>query len=261
MLTPQTSARSEEPGVAQERFSTLLALQRGRMRAAWAAAGAAAVLAVLLVLWIIPWPYFGMTADDYSPAVAVAILLALGIAVMTVVAAFLRDLAVGDTDVAEFFRLLFGKTSRLRTRRQFSNRLARECARVARDRRLGLSLILVHVGPDEGDATGNADKLDRVANALATTVRASDVMGVVGDTEIGVLAIGAGDDVRGLIRERFERRLASALSTSEDAEACGCSPSVWLGASTFGLEDDPDSLLAAARQDLRQIRRETALAA
>jgi GGDEF domain-containing protein len=257
MLTSQTSARAEGPEALQARFSTLLALQRGRMRAAWAAAGAAAALAVLFVLWIIPWPSFGMTADDYSPAVAVALLLALGIAVMTVVAALLRDLAVGGTDVADIFRMLLGRTMRLRNRHQFANRLARECARATRDRRLGLSLVLVHAGQGEGDAAGSPHTLDRVANALAATVRASDVVGIVGDTEIGVLAIGAGDDARELIRDRFERTLASAIPTSEGPEPSDCASSVWLGASTFGLEDDPDSLLAAARRDLRQMRRGT----
>lgn len=244
------------------RLSKVQATYRSKVRAGWLAAGAAAVMAVALALWVIPWVPIGMTQDDFSPAVRVALALATGSALMGFLAFLTREPASTEGDVAEVWRSLLGKGVRLRNRRQFGYRLARECVSAQRDRRLSLSLILMRVSPgDDDNDLGRRDALDHIVHALALTVRSSDVIGIAGIDEIGVLAISADAEVREVIRARFERALIAALVEWRGAKASRKAPMVSLGASTLGLEDDPDTLVAAARQALRPINLDAARAA
>lgn len=262
MSTSPGRAPSAGPEMARARFSALLASQRTKIRGAWLAAAATVALTAVLALWIIPPVPIGMTQNDYSLAVGIAFLLALASALMGFVAVFARESATGETDLAGIWRSLFAGARRTRNRHQFYNRLARECARALRDRRSALSLVLVHVGPaEQRSGPVSPEALDHVATALAASVRSSDVMGIAGDAEIGVLAIDAGPEAREGICRRFERRLTTAFVGWTRAELPGGAPVVSLGASTMGPDDDPETLLAAARHALRPIGSRPAQAA
>lgn len=219
-------------------------------------------MAVVFALWVIPWVPIGMTQDDFSPAVRVALVLSAGSALMGLLAFLTREPASTEGEVAEVWHGLLGKGVRLKTARQFKYKLARECESAQRDRRLSLSLILVRLSPgDDANGPGSRDALDQIVHALALTVRSSDVIGIIGDDEIGVLAIGVGTDAREMICARFERTLTAALVEWRGAKDSRKAPVVSLGASTLGSEDGPDSLIAAARQALRPISMDIARAA
>jgi GGDEF domain-containing protein len=256
------SGHSVEHETALVRFNSAQAYQRSKIRAGTIAAGAAAVMAVVLTLWMIPYVPIGMRQDDYSSAVWVALVLAMGIAVMGLLAVLTREPASGERDVAELWQNLMGKRRRMRNPRQFYNRLTRECARVQRDQRLSLSLVVVRVSQDdEPDGQGGPGVLEAVEQILARNVRSSDVTGLVGDDEIGVLAIGVPGEEREVMIERLQRALERVLTGSTRTAHSREKPVVSLGASTLGLGDDPDSLLAAARQALRPVGARAAQAA
>jgi len=246
---------SGERETALSRLSRLQASYRSRVRAVWLAIGATAVMTVLLALWMIPWVPVGMARDDYSFEVWVALVLAMGSAVMALLAFLAREPASGEREAVDIWHRLMGGAIRLRGRHQFRNRLARECERARRDRRTSLSLILVSVG-QEGDHPdpGSPDAIEHVVNALATTVRSSDVMGIVEAAEIGVLVIGAGARVREVICRRLERALTAALRGWTEAGLSSGTPRASLGASTFGADGvEPGHLLAAARASLAPV--------
>ena len=246
------------------RLSNIQAIYRSKGRAAWLAAGATAVMAVALALWVIPWVPIGMTQDDLSPKVSVALMLASGSALTGLLAFFTREPASTEGQVAEVWRGILGKGVRLRNQRQFRYALARACESAQRDGRLSLSLLLVRVSPgqdDDGSGPVSRDALEHIVYALALTVRSSDVIGTAGDDEIGVLAIGVGAEARDMICARFERALTAALVEWRGAKVSRKAPVVSLGASTYGADDDLDALVAAARQALRPISLEVARAA
>lgn len=254
-----TPGRRETTGT---RLFKIQASYRSKSRAAWLGAGAAAVLAVVFALWVIPWVPIGMKQDDLTPKVWVALMLAAGSALTGLLAFFTREPASTEGDVAQVFRGLLGHGKRLKNPRQFRHRVASECESVQRDRRLSLSLILVRVSPgDDPDDPGGRDALEHIVQALTLTVRSSDVIGMAGDDEIGVLAIGAGTEARQVICARFERALTEALAEWSRAKMSRKTPEVALGSSAPGPDDDPEALVAAARQVLRPIRLEVARAA
>lgn len=236
------------------RLSKVQATYRSKTRASYLAAGAAAAMAIVLALWVIPWVPIGMTLDDYSSVVWVALVLGTGSALMGLLAFFTREPASTERDVAEVWRGLLGKGVRLWNRHQFYRRLARECERAQRDGRSPLALMLVRVSPsDDRDGSGRRDAVERIAQAAARNVRSSDVIGLIGGEELGVLVIGVNDQARQAIGERLERTLTAALAEWPVTKAPGRAPVVSMGASTLGPDGDPDSLIAAARQALKPL--------
>ena len=118
-------------GTGPARAAGVQASHQGRALASLFAAGAAA-LTVLLAIWAMPWVPVGMTRDDYSAHVVVALVLAMGIALMGLIAAFAYRLPGGQVELAEILHSLLGRRARLRNLQQFCNRLARECQRAQR---------------------------------------------------------------------------------------------------------------------------------
>ena len=232
-------------GTGPARAAGVQASHQGRALASLFAAGAAA-LTVVLAIWAMPWVSVGMTRDDYSAHVVVALVLAMGITLMGLIAAFAYRLPGGQVELAEILHSLLGRRARLRNQQQFCNRLARECQRAQRERRSSFSLVLVRVSKDE-DREGK-QILEHVAHALMATVRSSDVIGIAGDNEIGILAIGADARVQEVIRARLKRALAAALVEFGEGGAATNVPDALLGVSTWGPDGaEPDHLLLAAR--------------
>jgi len=244
----QSTDRGE---TGRTRVAGLRARLLGRPLTGLLAAGAAG-LTVALAIWAMPWVPVGMTRDDYSPRVVAALLLAMGSTLMWLAAAFTWGLAGADRQLVEILHSLLGRRARLRNRHQFYNRLARECRRARRERRSSLSLFLVRLSTGE-DREGNR-ALEHVAHALMAAVRSSDVVGIAGDSEIGILAIGAGGKALEIIGARLRRALAAALAElSEDAAATSV-PEASLGVSTLGPDaTEPGHLLVAARASLAPV--------
>jgi GGDEF domain-containing protein len=203
-------------------------------------------LTVALAIWAMPWVSVGMTRHDYSPRVVAALLLAMGSTLMWLAAAFTWGLAGADRQLVEILHSLLGRRARLRNRHQFYNRLARECRRARRERRSSLSLVLVRLSTGE-DCEGKR-ALEHVAHALMAAVRSSDVVGIAGDSEIGILAIGAGGKALEIIGARLRRALAAALAELSEDAAAPSVPEASLGVSTLGPDaTEPVHLLVAAR--------------
>jgi len=220
--------------------------------AALLATGIAIVLTLVLAVWAMPWLPIGMTWDDYTPAVRVSALLAAASALTGLVGAYLGGVTGREGGLVETLQNLLGNRARLRNRQQFRNRLERECARARRDRRSFLSLILVRV--QQGDDPCDASVLEGVGQIVAATMRSSDVPGIAGDDEVGVIAIGADSAAREAIVGRLRRALASYSAELAMSSDSGQEGAVALSAITLDHASlDPDLLLAEARSSLSPI--------
>jgi hypothetical protein len=236
---------------------------RPKIRVGQVAAALAAALAIALALWVTPGVPIGLEPGDYTPAVRTAILLAAGSALMGFVAFFARDRAPGERDVVEFLQDLAGRRRPLRSRGQFAHRLSRECARARRDRRAALSLILIQVAPEPArdGASGKDDEaLDFLAEALANSIRTSDVVGFAGDREIGMLAVGTGARARESVTSRLEQAVVEGLHEWTKASHSQPVPAVMIGATTLTLDETPEVMLANAREALRPVAADRARA-
>jgi len=235
-------------------FEVLLS-ERVKAGAALLATGIAIVLTAALAIWAMPWLPIGMTWDDYTPAVRVSALLAAGGTLAGLAGAYLGGVTGREGGLLETLQSILERRLRVRNRQQFRNRLARECRRARRDRRCSLSLVLVRVSQnDEGDGPSADSVLEDIAQVVAATVRSSDVPGIAGDGEVGVLAIGADCAAREAIVARLKRALASYSAELAMSSGSGEKGVVSLGAVTPdhpGL--DPDLLLAEARAVLSPV--------
>jgi hypothetical protein len=226
------------------------------------APGTAVVLAIVLALWIVPWVPFGVTQEHLRLAETVAFVLVGGGALLGLLASITRDLAGVDKDVAEFWRGLLGGVERLRNGAQFRYRLGRECARCGRDRRTTSSLVLVRLtASGEGNVADGRDALEHLADALVAGLRSSDVVGLVSERELGVLAIGAKPSARRTMVARLRRTVAAAFLEWVETDSRSEAVSLSLGAYTLDPADDVDSSVAAARQTLRPVVTQDARAA
>lgn len=250
----QTSGAPGEREKSGPSVSRARAANPGKIRVAWPAPGAAAVLAVVLALWAVPWVSFGVTQEHLRPLETAAFVLVGGGALLALLASVGRDLAGADKDVAEFWRGLLGGVERLRNGAQFRYRLGRECARCGRDRRTSSSLILVRLtASGDGDVADARDALEHLADALVGGLRTSDVVGMVSENELGVLAIGAKPSARGTIVSRLRRTVAAAFLQWAEGGAGNGALSLSLGAYTLDPADNAASSVAAARQTLRPV--------
>jgi GGDEF domain-containing protein len=232
-------------------FEVLLS-ERVKAGAALLATGIAIVLTAVLAIWAMPWLPIGMSWDDYTSAVRVSVVLAIGGALMGLVGAYLGGVTGREGGLIETLQSILERRVRVRNRQQFRNRLVRECRRARRDRRCSLSLVLVRVlQNDDVDGPGATSVLEDVAQVVAATVRSSDVPGIAGDGEIGVIAIDANSAAREAIVARLRRALVSYSAELAMSSGSGQKGAVSLSAITpehAGL--DPDLLLAEARASL-----------
>lgn len=248
------SGARQERGTSGTRLSRVQMAYRSKTRTAWLAAGAATALIAVLALWIVPWVPIGMTQHDSNPAETVAFVLVAGSALIGLLASLTRELATTGKDVAEVWHGLLGGNKRLRNRAQFRYRLAKECMRARRDGRRWSSLFLIGATPtDAGNAPDGREALEYVAHTLAAGLRSKDVIGVVSETELGVLAIGANQSARQAIAARLSRTVADALLEWRETNVPSETLTFSLGAYTLDSSDDADSSIAAARQTLRPV--------
>src|SRR3972149_1620372 len=105
-------------------FEVLLS-ERAKAGAALLATAIAIVLMAVLAIWAMPWLPIGMTWDDYTPAVLVSAVLAIGGALMGLVGASLGGVAGREGGLLETLQSILERRVRVRNRQQVRNRLAR----------------------------------------------------------------------------------------------------------------------------------------
>lgn len=203
-----------------------------------------AIVTLAFLAWAFPFVPFGASADAYTTASAISVLLGAGTWLTSVAFLLVWAPHFRSETFPDFLRVLFGGNQLIRGRAQFQSRLAAECRRAKQDRRLVFSLIVVQVGTASNGAISRSAEREAASAAIVIRggVRGDDTVAEVPPNEVWVLALAAPQEGR----ERVVERLARALLESHASQ--GPTRSYHIGAGTYGQDgDDADSLFAAAR--------------
>jgi hypothetical protein len=209
-----------------------------------------AATAGLFLAWALPFVPFGATADDYTPASAVSVVLCVGAWLGSMLFLLVWAPHFRRETFPEFLRVLFGANQLIRGKQQFQSRLAAECRRARQDRRHVFSLIVIQVATARNGAMSRdvAGETALAALAIRGGVRGDDLVAEVSPNEVWVLALAAPPEGR----ERVVERLARALL--EVHASTGSTHSYRIGAGTVVSDGDtPDALLAVARERITSL--------
>lgn len=215
-MTQQPDSVSQEPLCSafqnmHRSYFQALRWSRLAMAALW-------TIAFLFFLWAIPWLPSGMSVEEYTSPVIFTFSLLGGCIVLGGVAITLRSLMWRRRQALVAWTTAYEKTTSLRNRRYFLEQLALECERSAEtEEPFALVLFDLALTPERGgepEAEVLAKMMHTVGDVLAKQSRLSDIMAVIGRTELAVLMPGVspGDT------SRVAWRLGSILCREIDTD-------------------------------------------
>ena len=247
-MPPFSQDNGADSETVRAQFARTRRMRAVKSQAARVIAGLTVILAIALAFLISP------IGGDGSLAATVAVrALAIGCAAAALLTVFMIEPAPG-TELADVWRSLLGRSLVIRNRHQFRARLLRECKQAGGNKRAPLSLVLIRVsGRWKGTRHFDPRAAQQVAHVIVASTRFTDVIGVVEDDEIGVIASDAGARGRDVIVSRLRQQLAAALPGMTASGALDASWTVSIGASTFSAEDSLESLISNARYSLAPV--------
>ena len=226
------------------RYRVLLRRSRLMAVAFWAAMA-------YFLYWAIPWfraiPWLpgGLSEEDYTENVTIALFLAGVSAVLGVGTLILREHLRRTREALLAWTAVYDEMTGLYNRQYFLDRLSLECER-ARRQGTTFSLILMRFecSAGHGRAPG-ARALRRLGAVLTRTVRSNDLVALLGGNELAVVAMGVPRKEVPQVADRLKDALGGSLVD------CGDRLDLRLGAATYGARcRDPGALLRLARRSL-----------
>ena len=252
MEEPNTSVSGEKHGYGTARKSY-------RRAATWSRLATLAfwIICVAFLFWAIPVFPWGMSEGDYSPQVLLGLFLLGCCPGVTAIALLARSIAAQRREALAAWSSIFDKTTGLRNREFFLDRLRLQCelGRDVAEYRVGLILLTVEDLPPDGHKPQPADDdiFRRIATHVARQLRPSDLLAGLSNTEMGVLvSVGSAAAVFA-VASRIEHSLEVRIGGLAGEAASrliiqiGC-------ASLDGEQSGPETLLESARNDLRSVR-------
>jgi len=199
---------------------------------------AAIGLALFAAGWSLPQAPFGVARGEYTRGTAIGLVLVISALCLCFAWLAAWGPRFRREPASEFVRVLLGGKLLVRGRAQFMSRLAAECGR-GRKGRNSFSVIVVRAGK------GGQDISEAACVHLRTTIRQEDVLGELGDGELGVISLSTGPDET----PRVVERLAGSLSGVQLFSGSR------LGGASFGVDGhNSETLLSRARARLTEHR-------
>ena len=262
-LAESIGSADEEPDTLSLEPAGLSAGDRsGRPRAAYSnyhrwvrvsrlAIGAFIFMAAIALLWLVPWVPSGLDAQDYSPQTGFTVYLLLSLAVLGMFSLFVQERTRRNRESLMVWSSVYDETTGLHNRTYLFDRLALECER-ARRRGDAFSLIVIQIRSD--NVRGKTERksgplssgaLRKVAEVIDGMTHANDMVALLSNSELAVLANGVDRESRRGLQERLgdavARELPGLLSTTALVD-------VKTGAATYGTDStEPATLVQAAR--------------
>ena len=207
------------------------------------------IVVVGFLVWAMPWFHVGMAASDYSPQVVIALLL-LGLCpAVTAVAILLRSIAKQQKEALVAWLSIHDKATGLHSREHFFERLKLQCqlGRKMNNHTVGVVLVRMEDMGHDGKGMAPAEAtLQLVGSSIASEMRPTDLVAIMGDREIGVLVSIASPMALQIVSERVRRSLQGKLE--EVSRQSDVNLTVQMGsASLNGTASDPEALLRVAR--------------
>jgi diguanylate cyclase (GGDEF)-like protein len=213
-------------------------------------------MAVFFFLWAIPWLPAGMSTEDYSGPVIFTFSLLGGCILLGGATITLRSLAWRRRQALVALTTVYEETTGLRNRRHFLERVALECERYAETgTAFALVLFDLNLTPEQGgepEAEALTKLMHSAGEVLAKHSRLSDMVAVIGRTELALLASGVAPQAA----TRAAHRLGSILGRDMESNLAkaGYRLGLKVGVAPFGPEaGDAGSLLGMARERLSPI--------
>lgn len=207
-------------------------------------------------LWALPWLPAGMSAEDYTGPVIFTFSLLGGCILLGGVAITLRSLAWHRRQALVAWTTVYEETTGLRNRRYFLERVGLECERSAGT---GVSFAVVlfdlTLTPEQGgepEAETVTEIMRTAGDVLAKHTRLSDIVAVIGRTELAVLTPGVSAQAASSTAQRLGLILGLGMETTLDK--AGYRLALSLGVAPFGPDvPDAGSLLREARARLAPV--------
>ncbi|HWQ29231.1 MAG TPA: diguanylate cyclase, partial [Dehalococcoidia bacterium] len=207
-------------------------------------------LFVVYLAWDIPWMRVGLDVEDYTEEFSLTMFLVIALGFTGVAALFLRGSAEREREALTAWATVYDQVTGLRNRRYFLDRLCLESQRAA-EHGGAFDVVLFSIETDQVNEVGHfrpprPEVLREFGRVIAGEIRASDVVAVIGATELAVLQMAAGPDVTELVVEA----VLAALDRRRERD-----PKhplrLRVGRSRFGRDGvGPGELLRAAREHL-----------
>lgn len=215
------------------------------------------LLFLVYLTWALPWMEVGLDFEDYTEEFSLTMLLVIALGFTGVAALRLRASTEREREALMAWTSVYDQVTGLRNRRYFLDRLYLESWRAA-EHGGAFDVVLFSIETDEVNEIGHfrppkPEALRELGRVIAGEIRTSDVVAVIGPTELAVLQMASGPDVTELVVE-------AALSALERRRERDPKHPLRLrvGRARFGGDGlGPGELLRAARERLTPV---TALA-
>lgn len=208
------------------------------------------VIFVVYLAWAIPWMRVGLDFEDYTREFSLTMVLVMALGFTGIAALLLRASAEREREALTAWVSVYDEVTGLRNRRYFLDRLYLESQRAA-EQGAAFDVVLFSIETNQVNEVGHfrppkPEVLRELGRVIAGEIRASDVVAVIGPTELAVLQMAGGPDVTELVVEAvlaaLERR------TERDPKH---PLRLRVGRSRFGCDGiGPGELLRAAREHL-----------
>lgn len=223
-----------------------------RRYARWTQASRIALVTFLIfsgvaLVWLVPWFPSGLDANDYTPQFAFTVYLLGGLAFVGILALALRELARRDRETLMVLGTVYDEETGLHNRAYLYDRLALEAARAER-LNYSFSLLVFQIRLGQPGMKAPAlpkNAVQKIADSISRLTHATDLIALLSDSELAVLAIGVDQKTRKNLIERLRHAIVGELpglvadSSIVDVKA---------GAATYGADGvDAQTLVQGAR--------------
>ncbi|MCJ7492311.1 MAG: diguanylate cyclase [Dehalococcoidia bacterium] len=251
MERPNTTLSGDEHGYGRVRQSYHRAARWSRvaMVAFW-------VIFAAFVFWAVPFFPWGMSSDDYSAEVLLGLFLLGCCPGVTAIALLARSIAAQRREALVAWASIYDKTTGLRNREFFLDRLQLQCelARDLEEYRVGLILLSIDELPRDGQKPqpANDDVLRRVGAHIARQLRPNDLLAATSSTEMAILVSDGSEAALCAVASRIEHSLQVRIKgLAGDAAA---RLTIEMGLAMLDSGDlGPEALLESARSRLSPV--------
>lgn len=199
------------------------------------------------LIWLVPWFPSGLESQDYTPQFAFTVYLLGGMALIGMCALGLRELARRDRETLMVLGTVYDEETGLHNRTYLYDRLALEATRAERlNYVFSLLVFQIRLGrPGRKAPALPKGAVQTIANCVSKLTHATDLVALLSDSELAVLAIGVDQKTRKGLIERLRHAIAGELpGLVEDTSLID----VKAGTATFGVDGtDATTLVQAAR--------------
>lgn len=214
------------------------------------------VIFAVFLFWVIPVFPWGMSPEDYSPEVLLGLFLLGCCPGVTAIALIAKSIATQRREALLAWSSIYDRTTGLRNRDFFLDRLQLQCdfARDLEEYRLGLILLSIDETLQEGvkPQPVNNELFRRIGRHLTRQLRPNDLLAAISSTEMAILITDGSEAALSAIAARVAHSLEVRIrGLAGDASG---RLSIEMGfASLEGDGSAPQTLLEAARSRLRPI--------